>query len=410
MTHNDRFVLKVSEFDALVVRFNESIAQDFPVSAYLNPILASGVIELVKEEYRFSQACFFDYSYARYLSSNRISYDELHCKINFLRFNKVVEYISAITKNDLELLDFCRSLTEQAWSICSESENVADLKTAADELESAAKTDIFDRFKGELIESSFQNEPPKEHEVDEQLDNSQPLRISAHNGETRANWRDLNGATLFQTSLSLYARVFRAAEHVAERELADEHFNVALSFYEKTIALNTRRFHERLRPIVIDKLLEHSGFDNLNSVQRAKTTDNINAFLNFLVSSFPNFTVSMMASDLVNARQIGRLNKRREQTSSNLEKIIITYSLCELDGVDTLSEIKSIKPQKNYEYSSLIMKIIELSHMNFTLSETTRKDLISHAKSLLKDRIARKLVNDMSEISAKISNELLDAK
>ena len=165
-----------------------------------------------------------------------------------------------------------------------------------------------------------------------------------------------------------------------------------------------------LRPILIEKLIEHSRFQELNSDQQSKTRENINAFLNFVVASFPNFAVSMMASDLVNARQISRLRKKREESENNLEKILITYSLCELDEIDTLAEIKSIKPERSFEFSSVIMKIIQLSHMDFTLSEDVRKDLIKHAQTLLKNRKARKLVNDMSEISVKISGELLDSK
>ncbi|KPY53644.1 metallophosphoesterase [Pseudomonas syringae] len=406
----DRYALKFSEVDALIVKFNKDIAQDFPVNDYLNPILASGVLEATESEYRFSQACFFDYSYARYLSSRNINYSDLHNTLDFLRFDKVVEYISAILKNDTALLDFCKTLTEDAWSICNSSENLIDLKSATDELESAAKSDILDSLKDELIDSSFQSEPPKEQEIYDKLDSSRPLRTNAQNGESRAFRSDLQGATLFQSSLSLYARVFRAAEHITDREQADAHFDAALNFYERTIALNTRKFHEQLRPIVIEKLIEHSKFQELNPEQKIKTRENINAFLNFVVASFPNFTVSMMASDLVNARQINRLKKKRDESDNNLQKIIITYSLCELDEIDTLSEVKSIKPQRSFEYSSVIMKIIELSHMDFTLSEDVRKDLIKHAHTLLKNKKARKLVNDMSEISVKITGELLESK
>jgi len=318
--------------------------------------------------------------------------------------------VSAILKNDTDLLNFCQLLTEEAWNACNEFEELSDLRSATDELEAAAKSDILDTLKDEVIESSFQKEPPKEQEIYDNLDHSLPLRSAAQNGESRGKWRDLHGATLFQSSLSLYARVFRAAEHITDRDEADKHFESALNFYEKTIALNTRKFHEVLRPILIEKLIEHSRFQELNSDQQSKTRENINAFLNFVVASFPNFAVSMMASDLVNARQISRLRKKREESENNLEKILITYSLCELDEIDTLAEIKSIKPERSFEFSSVIMKIIQLSHMDFTLSEDVRKDLIKHAQTLLKNRKARKLVNDMSEISVKISGELLDSK
>jgi predicted phosphodiesterase len=408
MIERNQYSIKCSDTDALIVQFNSNIAQDFTVSAYLNPILASGVLEVVDGSYRFSQACFFDYAYARYLSTQKINYAELHEKLNFLRFNKVIEYLSAISKSDIELLDFCKALTENAWDICTSAEQLPDLKTAAEELESAAKSDILDEVKDEVLESSLDSEPPKESEIDERLDNSSPLRSNAHNGEKHASWDDLKGATYFLSSLSLYARVFRAAEHLADREVADKHFDAAIDFYEKTIAVNTRKFHEQLRPLVINKLMEHSKFKELPPLDKARMTDNFNAFLNFVVATFPNFTVSMMVSDLINARQISRLKNKKEQSSNNLEKIIISYSLCELDETDTLAEIKSIIPQASYEYSSVIMKIIELSHMDFTLSEEVRKELMAHARTLLKDRKARKLVKDMSKISMKISEGLLD--
>lgn len=405
----NQYSLKCSETEALIVEFNSSIAQDFTVEKYLTPILASGVIERSDDNhYRFSQACFFDYAYARYLSTQRIEYSDLHKKLNFLRFNKVIEYLSAISKSDLELLEFCRSLTDDAWGLCTRSEKMLDLKSAAEELESAAKSDILDDVKDDIIEKTLDREPPKEHEVDEHLDRAQPLRVSAQNGEERATWDDLEGATLFLSSLSLYARVFRAAEHLADRTVADKHFNSAISFYEKTIALNTRKFNVQLRPIVINKLLEHSRYKELTDPQKTRMTDNFNAFLNFLVATFPNFTVSMMVSDLINARQISRLKQKKESSNSNLEKIIISYSLCELDEIDTLNEIKSLTPEKSYEYSSVIMKIIELSHMDFTLPEETRKELLAHAQALMKDRKARKLVADMSKISIKFSENLLE--
>ncbi|MDH2201882.1 NACHT domain-containing protein, partial [Ectopseudomonas oleovorans] len=407
MAKSNTFALKISDVDAIIVKFNSDIAQDFSTSSYLNPILASGVIERSEDRYRFSQACFFDYVYARYLSNRRPSYPELHMAINFLRFNKVIEYMSAISKEDTDLLDFCQRLTNDAWALCVESERVTDLKTAAEELQEAAQSDILDELKEESIDKALGHEPPKEHEIDEELDNTRPLRECPQNGESRANWDDLHGATLFQSSLSLYARVFRAAEHVTDRAVADQHFSSALDFYQKTIALNTRRFQEKLRPIVLDKLVAHSKYQELPVAQRKKATERIDAFLNFLIAAFPNFAVSMMAADLINSRQVGRLREKRSESSDNLEKIIITYALCEIDGVSTLDEITSLTPVKSYEYSSVIMKIIELSHMDFTLTEDVRAELIAHARSLMKNKIARKLVSDLSEISTKITEDLL---
>ena len=407
MVNRNTFALKASEVDALIVKFNSDIAQDFQVNSYLNPILASGVIEITDGRYRFSQACFFDYVYARYLANKKPSYPELHAAINFLRFNKVIEYISAISKEDTDLLAFCQDLTAQAWEICVASEKISDLKPAAQELQEAAQSDILDEMKEESIDKALGHEPPKEHEIDERMDSATPLRECPQNGESRATWDDLHGATLFQSSLSLYARVFRAAEHVTDRSIADEHFSNALDFYQKTIALNTRKFQEKLRPIVIEKLVQHSKYEALPQEQRKKATERFDAFLNFLIAAFPNFAVSMMAADLVNARQISRLREKRAETTDNLEKIIITYALCEVDGVDTLSEIKSLAPSKSYEYSSVIMKIIELSHMDFTLTQEVREELMGHARSLMKNKLARKLVNDLSEISNKISGELL---
>jgi len=407
MICRNTFALKVSEVDSLIVQFNGDIAQDFQVSAYLNPILASGVIELSEEKYRFSQACFFDYVYARYLSNRNTSYPELHSSINFLRFNKVIEYISAISKEDTDLLDFCQKLTTDAWDACVASEKISDLKSAAQELQEAAQSDILDELKEDSIDKALDHEPPKEHEIDERMDSAQPLRECPQNGESRATWDDLHGATLFQSSLSLYARVFRAAEHVTDRSIADQHFSSALDFYQKTIALNTRRFQEKLRPIVLEKLVKHSKYQELPQDHRKKATERFDAFLSFLIAAFPNFAVSMMAADLVNSRQISRLKEKRAESTENLEKIIITYALCETDGVDTLAEIKSLTPSKSYEYSTVILKIMELSHMDFTLSQEVREELIEHAKSLMKNKLARKLVNDLSEISTKISGELL---
>lgn len=407
MVCRNTFSLKVSEVDSLIVQFNGDIAQDFQVASYLNPILASGVIELSQDRYRFSQACFFDYVYARYLSNRNTSYPELHNSINFLRFNKVIEYMSAISKEDTDLLDFCQRLTTNAWVACVASEKISDLKSAAQELQEAAQSDILDELEEESIDKALVHEPPKEHEIDERMDSAKPLRECSQNGESRAVWDDLHGATLFQSSLSLYARVFRAAEHVTDRSVADQHFSSALDFYQKTIALNTRRFQEKLRPIVLEKLVRHSKYQELPQEHRKKATERFDAFLNFLIAAFPNFAVSMMAADLVNSRQISRLKEKRAESSDNLEKIIITYALCETDGVDTLSEIKSLRPSKSYEYSTVILKIFELSHMDFTLSQEVREELIEHAKSLMKNKLARKLVNDLSVISSKISGELL---
>jgi len=404
------FSVRACDVDNIIVKFNRDISQDFQVSSYLNPLLASGVLEYIKneEKYRFSQACFFDYAYARYLINRENNYSELHVRFNFLRFNKVIEYISAISKEDVKLLEFCRDLTELAWGSAVDSARITDLRIAAEELREAAQSDILDHFKEDAFQGTLEHEPPKEDEIDERLDSTKPLSEQPNDGECRGDWGDLNEATQFQSSLSLYARVFRAAEHVTDREVADEHFSKVLDFYQKTIALNTRKFHDTLRPIVIDRLLENSKFKGVPSEQKQKAAEQINSFLNFVIAAFPNFTVSMMTADLINSRQINRLKNKRKTTTENLEKIIISYSLCELDDIDTLEEIKSITPIQSYEYSSIIMKIIELSHMDFTLSESTRKDLLKHARSLLKNKSARKMVNDLSEISTKITSELLE--
>jgi hypothetical protein len=113
------------------------------------------------------------------------------------------------------------------------------------------------------------------------MDSAKPLRELPQNGESRATWDDLHGATLFQSSLSLYARVIRAAEHVTDRSIADEHFSNALDFYQKTIALNTRRFQEKLRPIVIGKLVKHSKYEALPQEHRKKQPRDLTHSLTF---------------------------------------------------------------------------------------------------------------------------------
>lgn len=407
MVERNSFSLNRSVLDKIVVEFNGNIAQDFSVESYVNPILHSGVLEYSESRYRFSQVCFFDYVYARYLSNKRFEYSDLHRKMDFLRFHKVVEYMSAISKEDAKLLTFCEALTSSAWSACVASEKLSNLRAAAEELQDAAQSDILDEIKESSIDDTINDEVPKEDEIDEHLDSVNPLRESARNGEERAEWDDLHDVTLFHSALSLYARVFRAAEHVTDRGVADRHFSSSLDFYQKTIALNTRRFQEKLRPLVIDKLAEHSKFQELRADQKKQAKEKFDAFLNFVVASFPNFAVAMMSADLVNARQVHRLRERRAKSDDPLEKMLITYALCEVDGTNTLEEIQSLSPEKSYKYSSLIMKIIELSHMDFTLTVETRKALLKHARSLLKNKVARRLVDNMTDISTKISGDLL---
>ena len=100
----------------------------------------------------------------------------------------------------------------------------------------------------------------------------------------------------------------------------------------------------------------------------------------------------------------------RNKCESNLEKLLITYSLCELEGIDVVREISTQKYKKPYESSSLLMKTIELINFNFSINADEKKYLDDFVRKILKDRKNNKMLTNLSVISNKIHDKgVLDA-
>ena len=171
--------------------------------------------------YKFSQICFFNYVFANWTAKQDIDYQTLDKKLDFLRFDKVIEYVSAI-KNDSKLLDYLDNKMNLAWDRLKAKENFSDLESAESEIMKCIGHDIIDVVKQGALETSFNNKH-SEKEYDEKLDQVAPLDDQPIM-EVKIVPHDVSPVVEFQEILSLYARAFRAAEHILNPIATRQHF------------------------------------------------------------------------------------------------------------------------------------------------------------------------------------------
>ena len=85
---------------------------------------------------------------------------------------------------------------------------------------------------------------------------------------------------------------------------------------------------------------------------------------------------------------------------------MLTYCLCELDGVNVLEELKNQKYEKRHESSSLILKLFELIFQNFNISNREKEDLKKFSEKIIKERKTNKLFRSYTTVSQKMAQNI----
>lgn len=402
MQRSDLFSLTETEMAVAVGDFNKLIIKNFSYNGYVGPLVKCGIFRNGDGKYIFSQACFFNYALAHWLIKNNIDYKTIENQIDFLSFDKVFEYVSAIKKSDFELLNHLNARVNCAWNALIENERLVEIGTIDAEINGCVSHDFIDLIKDEALEKEIGDHARTQEAVDDELDEISPLRTEAVSEIEGKKVGNIIPSVAFNEALSLYARAFRAAEHLMNADLSMSHFSSIFDFYMKSASLNVRIFDQRLRSVAISKIFRILDYDNLSDQNKVVAKSQVNAFLNFVISAIPNWSVAMMNSDFFNQRQLERMELYRDKCGSNLEKLLLTYSLCELEGVDIVREISKQKYVKPYESSSLVMKVIELINFSFSISAAEKKGLDDFVRKILKDRKNRKLLANLSILSNKI--------
>ncbi len=170
-----------------------------------------------------------------------------------------------------------------------------------------------------------------------------------------------------------------------------------------SIAFNVHAFDINGREIIISRLKSLLEYEKIDEGKRGGIESQVNAFINFMIAAIPNWGVAMMSSDFFNQRQQSLIENHRKLAENNLEKILLTYCLCELDEVSILKELKSQKYEKRHESSSLILKLFELVFQNFNISNHEKEDLKKFAEKIIKDRKTNKLFRSYTTVSQKMA-------
>ena len=397
----------VSENDLLLhaLNFNKVIAQNFDAICFIDPITKSGVMKKFNGSgYRFSQICFFNYALAYWISKQDFNYETLDRELNFSRFDKAVEYVSAL-KSDLKLLDYLSLKLDKIWGELVNSNGLHDLESAELEVIKCANHDILDLIKQDALESTFIHHKPNEREFDDSLDENAPL-----SDEPITEINDSGEATSvvasFHEVLSLYGRAFRAAEHILNPHATLKHLENIFKNYMRSIAFSVRSFDKTGRPAFISYITSTLEYEKIEEGKRGGVEAQVNAFINFLIATIPNWGVSMMSSDCFNQRQRTRIETLRSNSTNNLEKLLLTYCLCELDDVNIHDELKAQKYERPHESSSLILKLIELIFFNFSISENDKEKLKAYATKMIKDRKTNQLFRNYTVVSKKLGKDM----
>jgi hypothetical protein len=256
--------------------------------------------------------------------------------------------------------------------------------------------------KQDALETSFKKTQPSEKEHDEKLDQLAPLNdkpLTAVKNEPH----DVNPIVEFHEALSLYARAFRSAEHILDSGVTLLHFRQVFQHYMNSIAFNVRAFDVNGRPAIIGHIKSLLEYEKIDEGKRGEIENQVNAFINFLIAAIPNWAVAMMSSDFFNQRQQLRIKIHRNEVENNLERILLTYCLCELDEVKVFDELKSQKYEKRHESSSLILKLFELIYLNFSINDAEKDNLKKFAEKMVKDRKTNQLFKSYTTVSKKMA-------
>ncbi len=405
MHQSGNYFLEHNDLWAHAIEFNGLIDQKFKIEGYIDPVIESGVLKKEKDIYIFSQVCFFNYAYAKWIENNLADYESLDRDLDFIRFDKVIEYLSALKKSDVKLLEYLSNKVDKAWNALLEETDLTELQSAEAEMTKAVQHDLIDLIDHDKMETSLVGNHKSKQEVDEILDKVDPLNDQPVK-DIKPYEHKLDPSVYFYESLSLYARSFRAAEHILVPQYTSLHFNKVLDFYMKSLAYTVRIFDQQARPIVLKKLKSILKYESLDLDGQKVAKNQIEAFFNFVIATLPNLNVSMMTSDFFNQRQQTKMIKFRNEVDNNLAKILLTFCLCELDGVDILKEIKSQRYEKPHESSSLLMKAMALKNFDFTLSNDDKDALVKFAAGVLKKRKELKKLVQFSVLATKMGEAI----
>ncbi|WP_421205365.1 metallophosphoesterase [Aeromonas sp. 601027] len=391
--------IKQTELYKLVIQFNSLIGQDFDVEGYISPIIQSGIIVKIDNNYCFSQVCFFNYCFAYYLSKLDSEFYATDDGIDYLYFDKALEYLSAIKKNDIKLIKFIGERTHSYIQKTALQVQInLDEIDALSLLRSLVDKNPVELVTEENIDDGYSHRHKTEEECEVMLDEIAPVN---ENGATLTTYDDnITPNILLQRSLSLYARAFRAAEHIMDANETEKIMEDIFLCYKHDLTIGLYLFKTKFK-----EFLERAISDVMKNSKDANVPkEKIDTFIRFAASFFPIWVIDLMSNDFINQRQIVRVKELRSKVDTNFDKVIITFAMCELDDIKICDEIKSLEYKENHEVAMLLIKYIEIINFNFSIKEQEKETLTDYVKKIVGKR--KSIAAEYTSI-ADFSNELL---
>lgn len=403
---------KISDDDlhAHILSFRKNFFQDdLSIDAYKIAIIESGIVTPTPEGrfFYFSQACFFNYALAYFASKNK-EFESTLCSVeNVIKYSKVLEYLAAIRKNDLCLIEeintWCNSYLTQLEiqdGFCGDVMALLQENNSIEFFDDVIDNDV----------SVQEEDVVEQSEIDKKLDQVAPLKSSPKTVERLEEVDDdFSIQTKFVHSISLFARVVRASEHISDRDERKRYFRLSMNFYYKFLWYAIHDYYRDVLPLL------KNSFDDIITEIASKEGELENKglwekrfvnFLKFIGSIIPNHVFKMLYDDLINLKSKAIIKETiLDVRDEELLKLPLIFSLCRMNDEEGFRHFKEIQKQLNEKEHLIFILFHELVYLEGYAEDVSSqhrrvaKDLI---QKIRKNRKTNRLINSVAVTQTKI--------
>lgn len=391
MARSGRNSIEEADFYSKSAIFTKENYFDHPVSDFIQAILGAGVLKKYGEAYRFTQSCFYYFSFAYYADKDIDAQNWICVPSRIITHGKTIEYLSAIRKNDIQLLEQSKKWTNEILAEFYKDGKYKNQSASVILSQFKAKKELInlDRFNlGELKECE---------EIDEKMDEIKPLQASSSIlPETHETDTNFTMHRRLAEAISLYAKITRASEHLLKKDVTQLYFNTALDFYDSYLAITLYDYHQDIIPKIME-MTKNMLKDNESVENSESFLKKIRNFFDLIGAVIPNHISTLINEELVN-NKTKDLIKDVIDDAEPLRKLLLIFSLCDLDDPDGFKRLKDFSVEEGHFFYMVVFHALYLSNMNADISKPHREQAKAIIESIMKVRKNKSRIIDTTSI------------
>jgi predicted MPP superfamily phosphohydrolase len=385
-----------NDFLMLALQFNQKSKFQYPAQRYVDIGVECGILVDRHDGIYFAQKCFHDYAAANFIKPGSAAEARLLGYAGMVRWDKIVEYYCAKSKNPQPIIDAVRRHLALARERC-ESYVVTkygdgDYKKRIEELmKGDGLADLIKQGVG--VFPNHESITCNKEENDEEQDGDESGEDSR--ADALEIQQDYSAFSDYETLLSLFGRVIKSSPHMMDADFQEAAYHHAIKEYRDFIGIAMVVLERELWPEMKRTISKYFSRLGVAEIETKAFLDRAEGFLGVVLSFVPRLIQRGMATDLGALSHETTINDIiKSGKATDEECALLRFLKCDLEMGGYIDEVELIQGvDVHYIQISLYLKICEMLKYDYKLDEPARAKLKRTARKLAELPSIRRSVN-----------------